>query len=78
MPLPSTVAAQPDRMRLWPHQKTIADSIGARAVERVSVLKQARVAERLRRPTVARHIPPPQPIANDQDYAAQNPSVIPP
>jgi phage terminase large subunit GpA-like protein len=41
--LPSTVAAQPGRIRLWPHQKMIADSIGDPAVERVSVLKSARV-----------------------------------
>ena len=41
--LPSTVAAQPGRMRLWPHQRSIADSIGNPAVERVSVLKSARV-----------------------------------
>jgi len=41
--LPSTVAAQPGRMRLWPHQRAIADSIGNPAVERVSVLKSARV-----------------------------------
>ena len=41
--LPSTVAAQPGRMRLWPHQRAIADSMGDPAVERVSVLKSARV-----------------------------------
>lgn len=40
--LPSTVAATPGKMRLWPHQKAIADSIGDPAVERVSVLKGVR------------------------------------
>jgi len=30
-------------MRLWAHQRAIADSIGAPGVERVSVLKSARV-----------------------------------
>ena len=41
--LPSSIAAQPGKMRLWPHQKAIADSIGDPAVERVSVLKSARI-----------------------------------
>jgi phage terminase large subunit GpA-like protein len=41
--LPSSIAAQPGRMRLWPHQRQIADSIGDPAVERVSVLKSVRV-----------------------------------
>ena len=41
--LPASLSAQPGLMRLWPHQKAIADSIGDPAVERVSVLKSARV-----------------------------------
>lgn len=41
--LPSAIAAQPGRMRLWPHQRAIADSIGDPGVERVSVLKSVRV-----------------------------------
>ncbi|WP_062018062.1 phage terminase large subunit family protein [Aureimonas sp. AU4] len=41
--LPSSLSAQPGRMRLWPHQRAIADSIGDPTVERVSVLKSVRV-----------------------------------
>lgn len=41
--LPSSIAAQPGRMRLWPPQREIADSIGDDTVERVTVLKSARV-----------------------------------
>lgn len=41
--LPSSLAAHPGRMRLWPHQKAIADSIGDAAVERVSILKSVRI-----------------------------------
>jgi len=41
--LPSSIAAHPGRLRLWPHQREIADSIGNPAVERVSVLKSVRV-----------------------------------
>lgn len=41
--LPSSIAAQPGALRLWPHQRAIADSIGDPAVERVSVLKSARI-----------------------------------
>ncbi len=35
--LPSSIAAAPGRMRLWPHQRAIANSIGDPAIERVSV-----------------------------------------
>lgn len=41
--LPSSLSAQPGLMRLWPHQRAIADSIGDPGVERVSILKSARV-----------------------------------
>ena len=41
--LPSSIAAHPGRLRLWPHQREIADSIGDPAVERVTVLKSVRV-----------------------------------
>lgn len=41
--LPSSLSAQPGQMRLWPHQVAIADSIGDPSVERVSILKSARV-----------------------------------
>lgn len=41
--LPSSIAAQPGRMRLWKPQIEIANSIGDDTVERVSILKSARV-----------------------------------
>jgi phage terminase large subunit GpA-like protein len=41
--LPSSLAAQPGRMRLWRPQLEIADSIGDDTVERVTILKSARV-----------------------------------
>lgn len=41
--LPSTVAAQPGRMLLMPWQREVARSIGNPLVERVSLLKSARV-----------------------------------
>jgi len=41
--LPSTVAAQPGRMVLMPWQREVARSIGDPLVERVSILKPARV-----------------------------------
>ena len=41
--LPSSIAATPGRMGLWPHQRAIADSIGDPTVERVTVLKSARI-----------------------------------
>ena len=41
--LTSSIAATPGRMRLWPHQRAIADSIGDPAVERVTVLKGVRI-----------------------------------
>ncbi|WP_288943961.1 terminase gpA endonuclease subunit [uncultured Roseovarius sp.] len=41
--LPSSIAATPGAIRLWPYQRAIADSIGDPAVERVSVLKSARI-----------------------------------
>lgn len=41
--LPSSLSSQPGKLRLWPHQREIADSIGDPAVERVSVLKSVRI-----------------------------------
>lgn len=41
--LPSSIAATPGRMRLWPHQRAIADSMGDPDVERVTVLKGVRI-----------------------------------
>jgi phage terminase large subunit GpA-like protein len=41
--IPEAIAAHPGRMRLWPHQREIARSIGDSEVERVTVLKSARV-----------------------------------
>ncbi|MEM9910285.1 MAG: terminase gpA endonuclease subunit [Pseudomonadota bacterium] len=41
--LPSSIAATPGRLILWPYQREIADSIGDPTVERVSVLKSARI-----------------------------------
>lgn len=41
--LPSALAAQPGRMRLWAPQREIADSIGDDSVERITILKSARV-----------------------------------
>ncbi|RWQ89268.1 MAG: phage terminase large subunit family protein [Mesorhizobium sp.] len=41
--LPSSLAAHPGRMRLWPHQIEIARSMGDSSVERVTMLKSARV-----------------------------------
>lgn len=41
--LPSSLSAQPGLMRLWPHQRALADSIGDPDIERVSILKSARV-----------------------------------
>ncbi|WKW52029.1 phage terminase large subunit family protein [Rhodomicrobium lacus] len=41
--LPSSMAAHPGKMRLWPHQVEMARSMGDPSVERVSVLKAARV-----------------------------------
>ena len=41
--LPSSIAAQPGRMRLWKPQIEIANSIGDDTLERVSILKSARV-----------------------------------
>jgi phage terminase large subunit GpA-like protein len=41
--LPQGLAATPGPVRLWPHQKGIADAIGDPAIERVTVLKSSRV-----------------------------------
>ena len=41
--LPSSIAAQPGRMRLWKPQIEIANAIGDDTLERVSILKSARV-----------------------------------
>jgi phage terminase large subunit GpA-like protein len=41
--LPQGLAATPGPVRLWPHQRGIADAIGDPAIERVTVLKSARV-----------------------------------
>ncbi|SLN77644.1 phage terminase large subunit family protein [Roseisalinus antarcticus] len=41
--LPSSLAAQPGRMRLWPPQREIADAIGDDSIEQVVLYKSARV-----------------------------------
>ena len=41
--LPSTVSAVPGRVKLYPFQRGIADAIGDPSIERVSVLKSARI-----------------------------------
>ena len=41
--LPGAISATPGRMTLWPTQRAVAASIGDPGVERVSVLKSARV-----------------------------------
>jgi len=41
--LPSAIAAQPGRMRLWKPQTAIADAMGDDSLERVTILKSARV-----------------------------------
>lgn len=41
--LPQGVSAQPGRVRLWPYQRAIADAIGDPAVERVTIVKSARL-----------------------------------
>ena len=41
--LPATLAAAPGRMRLFPYQHGMADSMGDPTVERVTVLKSARI-----------------------------------
>ena len=41
--LPSSLSAQPGRMRLWKPQIEIADAIGDDTVERITILKSARV-----------------------------------
>lgn len=41
--LPASVAAQPGRMRLWPQQREMLDTIGDGTTERVTILKSARV-----------------------------------
>lgn len=41
--LPASLSAQPGPMRLWPHQVEIANAMGNPEIERVSVLKSARV-----------------------------------
>lgn len=41
--LPQGVSAQPGRVRLWTYQREIADAIGDPAVERVTLVKSARL-----------------------------------
>jgi phage terminase large subunit GpA-like protein len=41
--LPQGVSAQPGRVRLWAYQREIADAIGDSRVERVSIVKSARL-----------------------------------
>lgn len=41
--LPQTVSALPGRMRLWEYQRGICDAIDDPAIERISILKSARV-----------------------------------
>ena len=43
MRLPQGVSAQPGGVRLWPYQREIADAIGDRAIERVTLVKSARL-----------------------------------
>lgn len=41
--LPQGVSATPGRVRLWPHQRGIADAIGDPSIERVTLVKSARL-----------------------------------
>jgi phage terminase large subunit GpA-like protein len=41
--LPADVSALPGPVRLWPYQRETADAIGDPAVERVTVIKSARI-----------------------------------
>jgi phage terminase large subunit GpA-like protein len=41
--LPEGLTAQPGPMRLWPYQRGVADAIGDPAIERVSLIKAARI-----------------------------------
>ncbi len=41
--LPQGVSAQPGRVRLWPYQREIADVISDPAIERVTIVKSARL-----------------------------------
>lgn len=41
--LPQGVTAQPGKVRLWPYQREIADAISDPAVERVTIVKSARL-----------------------------------
>ena len=43
MMLPRGVTATPGPMRLWPHQREIADAIGDSEIERVTIVKPVRV-----------------------------------
>ncbi|MCC3245094.1 phage terminase large subunit family protein [Methylocystis sp. WRRC1] len=41
--LPQGVSAQPGAVRLWPYQREIADAIGDKRIERVTLVKSARL-----------------------------------
>jgi phage terminase large subunit GpA-like protein len=41
--LPPGVSAQPGKVRLWPYQRAIADAIGDPEIERVTLIKSARL-----------------------------------
>ena len=43
MRLPQGVSAQPGKVRLWPYQREIADAISDPAIERVTIVKSARL-----------------------------------
>lgn len=41
--IPSTASSTPGRMRLWPHQRGIVDALDDPAIEKITVIKSARV-----------------------------------
>lgn len=41
--LPQGVSALPGKVRLWPYQRALADAIGDPAIERVTLVKSARL-----------------------------------
>ena len=76
--LPQTATALPGRMRLWPYQRGICDAVDDPGIERVTVLKSARIGyTALLSGIIAAHVanaPAPilavQPTADDaRDYA---------
>jgi hypothetical protein len=59
--LPGNIAAVPGPLKLHPYQRAIADAIADPKVERISVLKSARIGFRRERepPRVTRYDSPP-------------------